>query len=507
MTSNKIKSIEEVAEIARRLENEGNKIVLCHGCFDLLHIGHIRYLRQAKQMGDVLIVTITPDLYVDKGPHRPAFSEALRAESLAELNTVDYVSINKWKTAENTIRRIRHHIYVKGSDFKSIEGDQTGKLQKEADVVKEIDGQMRFTNDVVFSSTRLINRFLSNFSSDVQQYMKVFKRRYRLETIMDIVDQMASLDVLIVGDSILDDYHFCSPLGASSKDPTLALKFENSDMFCGGVLAIANHLSNFVHRVGLITVLGENDANDSFVKGNLNANIDSKFIYKPNHQTTIKRRFVEGYTMNKIIEIYFMDDSCLDGEKDDEFCRRLREEIPKYDLVISSDFGHGAINERARAIMEKESSFLTVNTQANAGNRGFHTIGKYSRANFVCLAEPELRLEVRNVKGDMRTMIETTARKLDCDCMAVTEGKHGAKITSRDGTFVDVPAFAHKVVDRVGSGDAFFALTSLAAFLKSDPEIIGFLGNIIGSLAVEIVGNQKSIDRKQVESYITSLLK
>ena len=103
----KIKKLEELAELLKTLHNGGNRIVHCHGVFDLLHIGHIRYFEQARKLGDVLVVTITPDHYVDKGPHRPTFTETLRAEAVASLNCIDYVAINRWPTAEETLRLLR----------------------------------------------------------------------------------------------------------------------------------------------------------------------------------------------------------------------------------------------------------------------------------------------------------------------------------------------------------------------------------------------------------------
>jgi len=71
-----------VAERVRRLKKSGKRIVHCHGVFDLLHIGHIRHFEAAKAMGDVLVITLTPDRFVNKGPHRPAFPQVLRAEPL-----------------------------------------------------------------------------------------------------------------------------------------------------------------------------------------------------------------------------------------------------------------------------------------------------------------------------------------------------------------------------------------------------------------------------------------
>ncbi|HAS90245.1 MAG TPA: cytidyltransferase, partial [Desulfovibrio sp.] len=178
---NKIKTISKLAEISEELRANGKRIVLCHGVFDLLHIGHIRYFNQAKEHGDVLIVTLTPDHYVDKGPDRPAFTEILRAEALASLGETDYVAINEWPTAEETLRAIRPHVYAKGDEFKNIDNDPLGKIGKEADVVREIGAELVFTSDIVYSSSNLINRYLNRNSEELDEYLKMFRKRYRLD--------------------------------------------------------------------------------------------------------------------------------------------------------------------------------------------------------------------------------------------------------------------------------------------------------------------------------------
>lgn len=155
----KIIELDELAKKIRDLKSRGKIIVHCHGCFDLMHIGHIKYFQASKKMGDVLIVTLTPDIYVDKGPGRPVFNQDLRAESIAALECVDHVAVNKWPTAEETLRLLRPDIYVKGQEFEKLE-DKTGKIQKEYEVVKEIGAEIRFTHEMVFSSTKLINHYL-----------------------------------------------------------------------------------------------------------------------------------------------------------------------------------------------------------------------------------------------------------------------------------------------------------------------------------------------------------
>ncbi|MDD3847501.1 MAG: adenylyltransferase/cytidyltransferase family protein [Syntrophorhabdaceae bacterium] len=148
-------------KLVRKIENakaKGKKVVLCHGCFDLMHPGHIKYFQSAKGMGDILVVTVSPDRFVDKGPGRPVFNEQLRAESIAALQCVNYVAINEWPTAEETLRLLRPDIYVKGQEFEKLE-DKTGKIQKESEVIKEIGAELRFTHEIVFSSTQLLKKY------------------------------------------------------------------------------------------------------------------------------------------------------------------------------------------------------------------------------------------------------------------------------------------------------------------------------------------------------------
>ncbi len=160
----KIREIEELSGIIAGMKAEGKTVVHCHGCFDLMHPGHIKYFQAAKRMGDILVVTVTPDIYVDKGPGRPAFGEVLRTESIAALECVDFVAVNKWPTAEETLRLLRPDIYVKGQEFETLD-DKTGKIQKEYRVLQEIGAKIRFTHEVVFSSTNLLNKYFSKRES------------------------------------------------------------------------------------------------------------------------------------------------------------------------------------------------------------------------------------------------------------------------------------------------------------------------------------------------------
>jgi rfaE bifunctional protein nucleotidyltransferase chain/domain len=214
----KVLSLAALTERVNGFRKEGLKVVHCHGVFDLLHIGHIRYFEQAGRLGDILVVTVTPDKFVDKGPHRPAFEENLRAEAVASLHCVDFVALNLWPTAEETLRMLRPDVYVKGAEFKNM-NDITGKIAKEAEVVREVGAKLAFTEDIVFSSSHLINHHLSNYPKEIAQYLELFRNRYDVEEILDYLEQPAPTTVLVVGDTILDEYQHCSAIGKST-NPT-----------------------------------------------------------------------------------------------------------------------------------------------------------------------------------------------------------------------------------------------------------------------------------------------
>ncbi len=497
------KELEKIANIISKLRKEGKKIVLCHGVFDLLHIGHIRYLRASKKLGDVLVVTMSPDHYVDKGPGRPAFSEHLRLEAIASLDCVDYAAINAWATAEETLRLLRPDIYSKGSEFKNLE-DATGKIARENSVVEEIGATIHFVEDIVFSSSNLINQYLSQSSDECREYLRQFKQRYTDSQIFLELNRMKSLNVLVLGDMILDEYIYCSALGASSKDPVLAVNFQSSEVFAGGSAAIANHVAQQAGSVTLCSVLGD-DNKENWIREHLNENIIFKPFLRPNSPTVRKQRIMDGYSFQKLIEVYHMEASPLPEDIEQAMQAWILEDIQKYDLVIAADFGHGCISAKLASLISEHAEFLAVNTQANAGNRGYHTISRYPRADFISLAGHEITLEYRNQKITTSAMMTDLQHRLSCPTVLVTEGRKGCAVLRED--FTRAPSFASNVIDRVGAGDALFSIAAMGARLGFPIDLMGFCGNIAGSLAVETIGNAKAVSKNAMLRYITAILK
>ena len=502
----KILSLDSLAATLKSLRTAGKRIVLCHGVFDLLHIGHVRHFEQARKLGDALVVTLTPDRFVNKGVGRPAFTETLRAEFLASLGCVDYVAINRWPTAVETIRLLRPQVFAKGSEFRGL-NDTIGHVSKEADAVREAGGEIAFTDDLVYSSSGLINQYLSPYPDAVRDYLTDFAARHSADEVLAPLRAAEELRVLVVGETIIDEYTYCEAIGKSGKEPVLASRFVGVDRFGGGVLACANHLASYVKTVDVFTQLGEGCDEEEFVRGVLKPNVTPIFVEKPGSPTIVKQRFVEKYLSQKMFEVYRMNDAPLDAAGDAELCGRLRDVLPKYDLVVVADYGHGMLSGNAIDSLCNRSRFLAVNTQSNAGNHGFNMISKYPRADYVCLAQREVALETRNQQLTGEEMAEHVSAKLDCPRVMITRGSAGTLYYTTPDRFDRVPALATKVVDRIGAGDAVLCVTALCAAAGATPEITAFIGNVVGAEAVAILGNQRSVERIPTFRHVECLLK
>ncbi len=195
------------------MKARGETVVLCHGVFDLLHVGHIRHLEAAKREGTKLVVTLTADQYVNKGPDRPVFSEDLRAEMLAAVQCVDLVAINRNPSAETALLAIRPDVYVKGGDYRNEDEDITGKIAAERKAIEALGGRVVFTDEITFSSSSLINKHLGVYEPTLQKFLENLREEPALARLMHVIDAVSQMRILFVGDAIIDEYQYVVPLG------------------------------------------------------------------------------------------------------------------------------------------------------------------------------------------------------------------------------------------------------------------------------------------------------
>ena len=500
----KLKTLDELEKI---VETSEKKVILCHGVFDLFHLGHLTHLKDAKKYADILIVTVTPDIYVNKGPGRPVFSERQRAEIIASLELVDYVGINEFPTAEETILKLKPDYFAKGAEFDN-KSDLDGAVLREKEVIESVGGQMIYTTDeVVYSSSNLINNFnYSLLTPEADAYLKDFRNNYTEEEVFSYLDKIKDTTVLVIGDAIIDEYVYGQAIGKSSKDPTLVIQENRSEIYAGGSLAVANHISEFCKKVILITYIGENGEHEDFIKSSLHNNIEFHFIYKKNSPTIVKKRFIDEYFGNKLLESYKINQEPLDSDQEKELIDLIDTYLPQSELALVSDFGHGLMENNVIHRICSTQNYLAVNAQCNAGNLGYNFISKYFKGNLFVIDEKELRMETRDRFSSIFKLLQQCYYKVNCDKIIVTRGSNGSDLCCDSNTYF-CPALATKIVDRVGAGDAFFAIASLASYVDAPPDIISFLGNVAGSLGVQIIGNKKHITEMDLRKSIHYLMK
>ena len=503
----KIQTIDALATTITQLKSEGKIVAQCHGVFDLLHPGHIRHLEAARRDCDVLVVTITTDRHVNKGPGRPAFTEILRAEALAALGCVDYVAISHSPSAVEVIHALKPDLYVKGNEYADADNDVTGKIRDEELAIQAVGGRLLFTDDITFSSSHLINANLNIYPPETEAWLAGFRDRYKMDEVLGFLERATDLKVLVVGEAIIDEYVFCDGLGKSNKDPMLAFVHRSMEAYAGGSLAVANHLAGICDEVGLIAMLGDQHRREPFIREALLPNVEPHFITQPTAPTLHKRRFVDSYTGTRLFEIYEMDDTPLSGGEEQALIDAIAEQAPAYDLVIVTDYGHGMMTPAAVAAMVEHAPFLALNTQANAGNRGFNTVSKYPRADYVSLATHEVALETRLRHAAWDELLEEVSHRIDCPNFTVTRGKEGSSHFHPNGELVTAPSLATQVSDRVGAGDAVFAVTSLLVKLGAPWDLVGFLGNLAGAEMVGEIGNRNSVSRVSLAKHVQALMK
>lgn len=506
----KVVSKQEIKGIREALRQQNKRVILCHGVFDLIHPGHIQHFQEAKSLGDVLVVSVTAEKYVRKGPGRPYFNDQLRIESLAAIECIDYVLLSEGYTVDDIVEVVKPDLYVKGQEYKKAEDDITGKITEEVELVRRYGGDVYYTNGDVFSSTKLINQAFPVFSEELKEYLNKFKDKWSVESIKQYVDKMQQLRVLVVGDIIIDDYVYCKVQGLMSKNNGYSARFIKEEKYLGGSIAIAKHLSEFSNHVTLISVMGQETDLNVILDKECKEKISLNLVRTPEFSTTVKKRYVEPddkrNELSKIFVINNLPEQMMIKEEILlEFKEKLKTEIPKYDVVFLCDFGHGLIDEEAMDLIQRGAKKLILNCQTNSSNYGLNLITKYQKADYFSLDEKELRLAFANYKKEEKELLSTLAKKLNAGGW-LTRGSKGALSIEND-EISSCPAFVLDVLDTIGAGDAFFSMAGLTVATGAPVEVGTFLGNVAGALAANIVGNKSSLDKVDTLKFVTTLLK
>jgi rfaE bifunctional protein kinase chain/domain/rfaE bifunctional protein nucleotidyltransferase chain/domain len=503
----KILNLDNLNEVILGLKSKRKKIVHCHGVFDLLHIGHIKHFQEAKSFGDILIVSITPDQFVNKGPGRPAFTSSLRLEYLAAIECIDYVVANQWPSSEEIIEIIKPNIYCKGPDYKDHKDDITGKIKDEQTAVESFGGKIVYTDDITFSSSSLLNKYGNLHSQDLESFIRKIANKHTFESIESNLKKLKKLKVLVIGESIIDQYVFCEALGKSGKEPVLVIRDLETQEYLGGALAIARHLSDFCQEVSVLSYLGEDGKYNSFIDENTENNLNLNFLSKQNSPTIVKRRFVDNIDRKKILGVYSINDNPLSEPEEDKFIEVFDSLYQEHDLIIISDYGHGIITPKIADYVSKKNKFISLNAQVNAANIGTHNIRKYKDVDCLIVNATELQHEMRQRDGDLEKLAIKLKDAINAKYLTVTKGKEGAFLMNEKKSTTNCPGFALEVVDKIGSGDALLALLSVCIYSDIEENLALFIASLGAAQSVESIGNSSPVNKLKLLKTISHFLK
>ncbi|MCF8719410.1 PfkB family carbohydrate kinase [Nitrospina gracilis] len=503
----KIFSFEDLAAKVRDLKAEGKKVVLSHGVFDLIHPGIIQHLNSARSMGDVMIVTVIKDKDVRRGPGRPVFPEVLRLNNVASLAQVDYVCLVDDERPFECVRILNPDVFAKGQAHQERDQEVNRKIFEEERDLFWGEIQIRETDGFSMRSSHILRNFFDLYPEDTKLFLKNFFKRHTFKEIADYLHGMESLRVCLIGDGIIDEYHYCEPMGKAGKANLVVNRFLSHEVFAGGAFAIANHVAGLCKEVHLVTMLGLDNPRAEFIRDNLKPNVTTRFFYRDDGPTITKTRFVHQYLNQKLFEVNYINDTKLPPSLDREVADYLKQQVQGYDLVLLSDFGHGFVSEAIYRALVENSKVLAVNTQTNAANSGYNLITKYAQPHYVCLDEPEVRLAAQDKHGAIDEIALAIKEQIRANHLVVTLGKRGSLgVNGRQQVF-RTPIFSTNVVDTIGAGDAYFAYTAPCVAQSMPMDMVTFVGNAVGALAVQIMGNKRSVEKNEVLELIHSLAK
>ena len=498
----KVVAFKDASALCENLRKQGKVIVHCHGTFDLIHPGHIVHFEEAKALGDVLIVTITGEKLVNKGPGRPYFNDHLRSRWLAALWCVDYVVVVPYPAAVEIIECVRPHFYCKGREYADPMTDLTNNIGDDMLAVTRTGGEIRYLGSIPFSSTKLLNKHFDPYPPEVKHFCQLVAQECPPARFREIVDGFSKLKVLVIGDIIFDRYSTVEIQGLTSKNRILSGRFVNEEIQAGGALAVYRHLREFTPHVKLVGLAGTEPWLESALGGFIGSEGD-EIVRSPEFTTIVKQRFVEprveGKELAKLFSVNYLNKRMPSEALQRALVERIAGQIADYDLVLVMDFGHGVMEDLMRDFVQHKAPYLAVNCQTNSNNHGFNIINRrYRRADVFTLDQTELHLAVGRREIDFGKELTDLARHLGSSYAWLTRGAHETLGRNCVKDITACPPLDHSVVDTVGAGDAFCAVACLAAASRVPLNVATLMGQLAGAQAVKIVGNAEPIRKSRL---------
>ncbi len=470
------------------------RVVQCHGCFDIVHPGHIRYLQFARSCGDLLVVSITGDAAIDKSPTRPFIPQELRAENLAALEFVDFVTIDPNPTAAELLAALRPDVYVKGREYAT---SADPRFLEERQIVESAGGSVVFSSgDVVFSSTRLLEEPPDADELAAQRLIHVCRRHdIDAATVEALLSRFSSAGVLVLGDALVERYVLCDALDAAAEAPMMNLRELDCRDYLGGAACVAQQIAALGVRTTLVTSLGADDRSRWVARTLEAAGVELKSASRRDPVVVRTRYLVDE---QKMLKVESGGPSPLDSRAERDLANAVLESAEHADAAILFDGGLGTYSpglmDLVGARLRQRVHFVAAGAADAALNRA-----SWRDADLVCVSERRLRAALNDRDSGLSVLAHRMLNATRARRMIASLGKRGLVTFGRPEQPQDagpharllsehVPSLAGHVVDRLGASEALLAVSAVASMCGANPMQAAWLGAVAAATQLARMG-------------------
>lgn len=457
------------------------KIALVNGDFNILHPGHLRLLKFAKESADYLIVAVNSN-HLANNPS--LLDESIRLESVQATSFVDKAFILR-DDLLNYIKESKPHIIVKGKEHKN-------SKNPEEKILKSYGGKLLFTSgEIGFSSLDLLNKDYEESQTNIQHATHYLKRhKINKNDLVNCINKFSNLNILVIGDSIVDEYITCDPIGMSQEDPTIVVTPLSNKKFIGGAAIVASHAKTLGADVTYFSVAGD-DQNYSFTKKYLNElNITTKLFKDTSRPTTLKQRF---RAHNKtLLRVNHLKQHYISEEISNKILKKIKK-LKNLDLIIFSDFSYGVLTndiiQEISDFAEKNNISMVADSQSSSQ---VGDISKFKKMELVTPTEREIRLSLNDFESGLVILSEHLHKKSQPHYIFTTLGSEGIMIyNTNNGELLtdNIPALNSNAKDVSGAGDSLLTCASMAKRVGASIWQSAYLGSIAAAIQVSRIGN------------------
>lgn len=453
-------------------------IVFVSGNFNVIHSGHVRLLRFAREQGSVLVVGVNPD--TSPGVSVPI---DLRLEGVLANKYVDH-AIPIRDDISTVISALRPDIVVKGREHESRHNPEQAALDL-------YGGTLLFSSgDMALSS---VSTFDEGPAQKQDRLPADYLQRHDLsrDDLLATLKRVAGLNVIVIGDLIIDEYIDCNPLGMSQEDPTIVVSPISEKRFLGGAGIVAAHARGLGANVTLLCVAGIDDAAETAEQKLSEYDVDHVLLEDKSRPTTLKKRYrALGKTLLRVSHLRQHAISEGLGKK---ILATIASRIDDTQLILFSDFNYGCLPTRLvhdiSELARRHGVMMAADSQASSQ---LADISRFGGMNLITPTELEARLALKDKSSSLAVLSQNLQDAASAEQVIITLGSEGMLIQGpKDGSMTTdrLPALNGSPRDVAGAGDSLFCLTSLALAAGADIWCSSLLGALSASCQVSRVGN------------------